>query len=131
MNNLEDPMGFFFNDPNIKRMAPEDMRFEEIQVEPYPDGKRLHVTIKVTPFEKRPAMEIVLLDTQERELSAVNVIEPMRWQIDFVMHIRQRYEDQSPPYALKARLYYPPETEDGEIYEADTYEMQVDPAPQP
>lgn len=125
-NNLEDPMGFFFNDPNIKRMSPEAMRFEEVRVEPYPDGKRLHVTILVTPFEKRPSLEILLLDAALREVSAVNVIEPMRWQIDFVMHIRPRYADQRPPYTLKARIYYPESEEnDTRALEADTYEMQV------
>lgn len=123
-NNENDPSQFdlslFFNDPNIERKAPEDMRFISVSVEPYEDGRRLRVAAEVTPFEKRPYFEFTLYDGQGREVSAVSVVEPARWKIDFVMHIRARFADQSGPYRLFARLYYP------EMPDSDTHELTVE-----
>ncbi len=126
MNNAQgDPSQFdlslFFNDPNIERKPPEEMRFVELTVEPYEDGRRLHVAAEVTPFEKRPYFEFALYDAQGREISTVSVIEPARWKVDFVMHIRARFPDQSGPYRLTARLYYP------DLPPADTRELTVTP----
>ncbi len=100
-------LSMFFNDPDIERKEPADMRFVELTVQPYEDGRRLHVQAEVTPFVKRPYFEFTLYDAQGREVSAVSVIEPARWKLDFVMHIRARFPDQQPPYHLMARLYYP------------------------
>ncbi len=112
-------LSMFFNDPNIERKPPAEMRFVSLTVEPYEDGRRLHVAAEVTPFEKRPYFEFTLYDAQGREVSAVSVIEPARWKIDFVMHIRARFANQDGPYRLEARLYYP------DTPPADTRELTI------
>ncbi len=103
-------MEFFFEsetNPNIQKLPPEEVRILNLTAEPHPDRRRVHVSIEVTPFEKSPHMEVVLLDPLGAEAGVVSIIEPMNWKFEFTLHIRGEAQDGD--YSLSTRLFYPPD----------------------
>lgn len=99
-------MEFFLNDPKVERVSPESTRILALRAEPYPDGRRLRIALELTPFQKRPNIELVLTDPDGNEASAASVVEPVGWKLELTLHNRT-----TPPasgaYRLTARLSYP------------------------
>ena len=103
-------MDFFFPEDNLIRAVPEETRITALTAEPYPDGRRLRVNLEITPFQKRPHIEVALTNADGDEVASTSIVEPLSWKIEFTMHIRGELRN---PYKLSARLYYPdgPSTE--------------------
>lgn len=116
-------MDFFFPEDNLTRAVPEETRIVSITAEPYPDGRRLRVNLDITPFQKRPHIELSLNNADGDEVASTSFVEPLSWKIEFTMHIRGELRN---PYQLSARLYYP----DGPSAEPQEYSFEV-PPPQP
>jgi len=115
-------MDFFFAEDNLNRMTPEETHITSLSAEPYPDGYRLHVNIEITPFQKRPHIEVLLTDSDGEEVGSTTIVEPMGWKLEFTMHIRGELKN---PYRLDAKLYYP----DGPSSEPQTFSFDVLPPP--
>jgi hypothetical protein len=113
-------MDFFFPEDNLDRMTPEETRITSLSAEPYPDGRRLHVNIEMTPFQQRPHIDVTLKDGNGNEDQTTNIVEPMSWKIEFTMHIRGELKN---PYTLSAKLFYP----DGPSTEPQTFTFDVNP----
>jgi len=116
-------MDFFFPEDNLNRMTPEETHITSLTAEPYPDGYRLHVHIEMTPFQKRPHIDVMLTDSNGDEVASTSVVEPLNWKIEFTMHIRGELHN---PYKLEAKLFYP----DGPSDEPKSFLFDVRP-PQP
>lgn len=116
-------MDFFFPEDNLNRMTPEETRITSLSAEPYPDGYRLHVNIEMTPFQKRPHLEVILSNGNGDEIQTTSIVEPLTWRIEFTMHIRGELKN---PYTLGAKLFYP----DGPSTESQVFTFDVNP-PQP
>jgi len=100
-------MEFFFPEDQLNsasRATPEETRVTSLSAQPYTDGRRLRVNMDLTPFQTRPHIEILLLDSQGREAASTNFVEPMTWKLEFTLHARGELSN---PYTLIARLYYP------------------------
>jgi hypothetical protein len=97
-------MAFFFPEDNLQRLGPEDTRILSLDAEPYPDGERVRVNLKLTPFQIRPQIEVTLTDAGGMEVAAASIVEPMTWQLEFTIHLRG-----APPgkYRIEAHLSYP------------------------
>ena len=115
-------MDFFFPEDNLNRMTPEETRITALSAEPYPDGRRLHVNIEMTPFQQRPHLEVVLKDSNGDEVQTTSIVEPLTWKIEFTMHIRGELMN---PYTLSAKLFYP----DGPSAEPQAFTFDVNPPP--
>jgi hypothetical protein len=115
-------MEFFFPEDNLTRAVPEETKINSLSAQPYPDGYRLRVNMEVTPFQKRPYIEVVLHDADGDEVASTSIVEPMSWKLEFTMHIRGELKN---PYTLNARLYYP----DGPSNEPLHYSFDVEPPP--
>ena len=113
-------MDFFFPEDNLQRMTPEETRITSLSAEPYPDGYRLRVNIEVTPYQKRPYIEVTLADSDGNQVASSSIIEPMSWKMEFTMHIRGELKN---PYTLEAKLYYP----DGPTNEPQKFSFDVKP----
>lgn len=99
-------MDFFLpQQENFEGVPPEDTKIISLSVRPYDDAQRILVAMEMTPFEKRPHIEVTLRDSQLQEISTASFIEPMQWKLEFTMHIRKKPEDDE--LRLDARLYYP------------------------
>ena len=101
-------------------MTPEETRITSLTAEPYPDGYRLRVNIEMTPFQKRPHLEVLLSDADGEEIASSSIVEPLSWKIEFTMHIRGELNN---PYNLEANLFYP----DGPRGEPRTFQFRVEP----
>ena len=115
-------MDFFFPEDHLDRATPEETRITSLSAEPYPDGYRLHVNIEMTPFQKRPHLEIMLRDGDGDEVASTSVVEPLTWKIEFTMHIRGELKN---PYSLEAVLFYP----QGPSAKPQTFTFDVTPPP--
>jgi hypothetical protein len=115
-------MDFFLPEDHLQRATPEETRITSLTAQPYPDGYRLRVNIEMTPFQKRPHLEVVLSDADHEEVASSSIVEPLGWKIEFTMHIRGELNN---PYTLEARLFYP----EGPVTEPQTFTFEVLPPP--
>jgi hypothetical protein len=117
-------MDFFLPEDHLQRATPEETRITSLSAEPYPDGYRLLVNIEMTPFQKRPHIEVVLNDANHEEVASSTIVEPLTWKIEFTMHIRGELNN---PYTLEARLFYP----EGPAAEPQVVNFEVKPPDTP
>jgi hypothetical protein len=99
-------MEFFINDPNIIRYPPAETHLIDLRANPEPDGKRLRVTLDLTPFQQRPIIELALTDSDETEVASASIIEPVGWKLELNLHIRKTGPTNG-KYTLSAILSYP------------------------
>ncbi len=69
-------------------LPPGDVRFLRVTAEPYADGRRIKLSYELTPFQKRPNLEIRLEDEQGGELGAISIIETMTARFSLTAHLR-------------------------------------------
>jgi hypothetical protein len=81
-------MELFFDDPNITRLPPEDVRILNLRAEPNPDGQRVRVWLELTPFLQNPNGEISIKNVQGQELANASFIECITPKMDFTLHLR-------------------------------------------
>ena len=117
-------MDFFLPEDHLQRMTPEETRITALSAEPYPDGYRLRVKMEMTPFQKRPHLEVLLTDKNGEEIASTSIVEPMGWKLEFTMHIRGELNN---PYTLEAKLFYP----DGPAADPQTVQFDVLPPQAP
>jgi hypothetical protein len=117
-------MDFFFPEDNLNRMTPEETRITSLKAEAYPDGYRVRCNLEITPYQKRPHIEVALSDSNGDEIASTSIVEPMSWKLEFTMHLRD--DELKNPYTLEAKLYYP----DGPAQEPVKFSFDVKP-PQP
>ncbi len=115
-------MEFFFPEDNLIRATPEETQISDLKAEPYPDGYRLRINIEITPFQKRPYIELIITDSEGEEVTSTSIVEPMGWKIELTMHIRGELKN---PYTLTAKLFYP----DGPTAEPRQVTFDVKPPP--
>ncbi len=97
-------MDFFFEEDDLHRAVPEETRITSLTAEPYPDGERVRVDIEMTPFQKRPYLEVTLTDASGGEIATASIVEPMGWKLEFTMHL---HGAKANPFKLEAKLFYP------------------------
>ena len=114
-------MDIFFTDPSEVPLPPAEVRIRALNVELWPDGKRLRVYLEVEPFQKRPNADLTLIDSAGHELSSAFIIESMTRKIELVMHLRAAAQGLC---TLQAVLYYASLPEPGA--EGATAEIKVE-----
>jgi hypothetical protein len=86
-------------------LPPADVRFVDLHVEPWPDGRRIRIHFEMTPFQQPPSFEAWIADTAGETVSHAEIIEIPEERMVFTMHIRSR--EVSGLYQLTTHLYYP------------------------
>jgi hypothetical protein len=115
-------MGFFQIDPNIERMLPADTRLLNMYAEPYANGKRVKVSLDITPFQQKPYLDISLTDTTGRVLATTSIVEPVSWNLELNLHIRDSSLPPTDVCKLSVVLSYP---DLGEVdHRSLTFEIQ-------
>jgi hypothetical protein len=99
-------MEFFINDPNLIRYPPTEIHLLDLRANSFPDGKRLRVALELTPFQQRPLLELVLIDSAGNEAASASIIEPVGWKLELTLHIRKAGSTNG-KYTLSASLSYP------------------------
>lgn len=94
----------FFTEAGEAPVPPNEVRIRELEAQPRPDGVRIQVRIDITPFQKRPNVEAIVVNEAGQTLATVSVVEAIDPIMEFVMHLRQ---PRTPGrYTLKARVFY-------------------------
>lgn len=103
-------MDIFFQDPNEVPLPPDEVKIEDFSAEPYPDQRRIRVKLTLTPFQKRPHIEIFILNPEGQRISEVSILESMTKNVDLTMHLKTAQP--SGTYKIEAIVYYSEENED-------------------
>lgn len=101
-------------DPHPNAQPPALVRFTELKVEPWPDGRRVRVHARLTPFQQPPNIESVIRDSNGTEVASVYIVENIDFDLVFTMHIRS--SDLTGPFSLHAEISYP---EPGIVHQLD------------
>ena len=86
-------------------LPPELVRFREVKAAAYADGARVRLTIRLTPFQVRPDLEIVVVDDQGTEVASSSVVENAETELGLTLHLRRRNPVGS--YTVRLSLGYP------------------------
>jgi hypothetical protein len=79
----------FFTDAGEAPVPPDEVRIRELDAKPRPDGRRVRVHTALTPFQKRPNIEVLIHNAGGSEVAAVSVVEAIDPAMDFTMHLRE------------------------------------------
>ena len=97
-------MELFFLDSDEIPLPPEEVRIRELNAEPWPDGRRVRVTLEVDPFQKRPNIDLLITDQAGKPVSIASIIESMTKKMEVTMHLRGNIPGGQ--YNVRAELYY-------------------------
>jgi hypothetical protein len=78
-----------FDVPTGPETSSDKVRIRTFDVEPYPDGRRLKCTLILTPFERSPDIEIVIVDQKGRTVASSNIVGLVDNKIVITVHIRE------------------------------------------
>jgi len=108
----------FISDPGLIPQPRERIRIENLAAQPYEDGHRVRLEIRLTPFRPadRPSLEITTTNPEGRPISLQSIIETVHNEIGITIHLREPTRPHG-VYTFHADLYY----EEGVIqHSADT-----------
>jgi hypothetical protein len=66
----------------------EEVRFEDVQVQPYGDGRRVKLHFKLTPFLERPSVDAQVTNADGQSVATMSLIEALEQAFDFTLHLR-------------------------------------------
>jgi len=95
-----------FYEPAEAPLPPDEVSFREFVVEPLADGRRVRLSLSITPFQQRPSIEVEILDPGGQQMSLTSIVEATDVSMSLTMHMRG--EATTGEYTALARLYYPP-----------------------
>jgi hypothetical protein len=94
--------------------AREDMRFTNVALQPYPDGRRVKLQFALTPFVERPSVEVRVTNPLGDEVASLSLIEAMDTEFDFTIHLRG--PEPNGEHTVHLTMFYPV-SDDGPIEE--------------
>lgn len=94
----------FFTDASEAPVPPDEVRIRTLQASPRKDGTRVDVHTAVTPFQKRPNIEVTITNPAGEEVAALSVVEAIEAAMDFTMHLRETNSGGS--YTVTMRVFY-------------------------
>jgi hypothetical protein len=97
-------MNIFLHDPNEIRLPPEEVHLTKVQVTPQPNGRQVKVLLELTPFMKRPNIEVRITNRAGREVGHTSILETMLHKLEFTMHLHQVEPDDE--LRMETTVYY-------------------------
>lgn len=97
---MNDEIEFFDEVPQ----PPEEVKILELGARVYPDGRRVRINVKVTPFLERPNLEFSITNAEGQEVSSLSMIESMDHTFELTAHLRG--PQPSGRYTLRGELFY-------------------------
>jgi hypothetical protein len=105
-------MDIFFQDPAEIPLPPDEVRIRQFKAEPWPDNRRVRISLEITPFQKRPNGEVRITDPAGEEAASLTIVETIAHRMEFTVHLRGRISPGQ--YTAQATVYYAdPEEEAG------------------
>lgn len=103
-------MDIYFREPTDIPLPPKEVRIRELRAEPWPDSRRVRLYLELTPFQKLPSGEIVVLNATGDEVSSASIIETIDPRMELTLHLKgDRLEGE---FKVSAIIYYLEEGEE-------------------
>ncbi len=97
-------MDIFLQDPSDIPLPPDEVRIRELRAEPYPDQRRVRVSLEITPFQQRPNCEIQISDENGYVVASLSIIESIDPKMDFTIHLK--VGDPVGTFTVSSDIYY-------------------------
>jgi hypothetical protein len=97
-------MDIYFTDPSDVPLPPDEIRIRKFAAEPYTDGRRVRITIEVSPFQERPSGEVTIQDEDGNQVASASIIEAIESNIEITLHMRSA--DPQGTYTASTYIYY-------------------------
>ena len=94
----------FFDDPLQPPRQPEDVRINRLGIFVYEDGRRVAVGFDLTPFRRRPSVEVVIRNERGEPAGNLSIIEALQPNFTLTVHLRDRQPTEW--YTARAVVYY-------------------------
>jgi hypothetical protein len=75
-------------DPSDAPVPPEEVRVRSIELQPYPDRRRVRTVLNLTPFQSPPDIDITVRDAREQEVSSLSIIGATEPKMSLTIHLR-------------------------------------------
>ena len=97
-------MDFFLQDPDEVKLPPEEVRLRVIRVTLQPGSNKVKVHLELTPFQKRPNVEVIITTSSGKEAAHTSILEVMLPKMELTMHLREPVPGHQ--YNVDASVYY-------------------------
>lgn len=64
------------------------VRLTQVSLAPYADGRRVKLTLALTPFLEKPNVEVRVTNAAGQEVATLSLIETMETNFEFTLHLR-------------------------------------------
>jgi hypothetical protein len=108
-------MDIFFQDQDETRLPPAQVRLIQIQITPLDGSGRVKVFLELTPFTKRPNIEITISNGSGKVIAHTSILETMLRKLEITMHLREC--EPGNEYTVESTVYYQKLPEPGSVPE--------------
>ncbi len=77
----------FVGEDEVPR-PPEETRFRWVKAEPDRDGRRVRIEFELSPFQRRPDIEIAVQDAAGASVAGTSIIETVEARMGVTLHLR-------------------------------------------
>lgn len=112
----------FFDDPERRGNAREDVRLKQLGLYVYEDGRRVAIGFNLTPFAERPSIDVTATNSAGQIAGSMTVIEALSPNFNLTMHLRDH--EPTEVYEIEAVVYY--KGEDGTRVDVDSKRGSID-----
>ena len=112
----------FFDDPQKRGRAREDVRLQQLGLFVYEDGRRVAIGFNLTPFAERPSIEVTATNEQGQVAGSMTIIEALAPNFNLTMHLRD--DKPTDKYEIEVVVYY--KDEEGQRIEVDRKRATID-----
>ena len=107
------PMDLFLQDPNEIPLPPDEVRIRELRIDPFPDNRRIRISLQITPFQTRPNIEILITNENEEESGSLTIIESINPKMEFTIHLKD--DKPNGKYTVSSQIYYYEDDQNTEV----------------
>lgn len=95
-----------FTPPEQAPRPPDEVRILDLQGTLQPDGRRVRVALRLTPFTMRPDVELTVLDGAGAPLGSLSLVEVMHPETRITLHLKRPLPSEGEA-RLVAEVRYP------------------------
>lgn len=97
-------MDFFLQVPDEQKLPPEDVHLQALKISPDRDGRKVKLSLVLSPFKVRPNVELTIFDASGQEVAHTSILETMLHKMDLYMHLRA--PTPGGQYRIEIKIYY-------------------------
>jgi len=81
-------MEFFLQEPGEARLPPQEVRLRQLQITPLADGRRVKIFLELSPFQKRPNVEVTIFGASGQREAHSTILEATLSHMELTIHLR-------------------------------------------